>query len=102
MTDEELIEMLRAGPEIVYRYVSVDHAAADRIEQLVNDNHRWKNECEEFWRKREETAEAKLARALDAIKLMLHASHISREMVSLGAWPIEEDRAVLAELEKKE
>ena len=34
MTDEELIKHLRAGPEIVYRYVSVDHAAADRIEQL--------------------------------------------------------------------
>ena len=32
--DEELIKHLRAGPEIVYRYVSVDHAAADRIEEL--------------------------------------------------------------------
>jgi hypothetical protein len=34
MTDEELIKHLRVGPEIVYRYVNVDHAAADRIEQL--------------------------------------------------------------------
>ena len=35
MTDEELIKHLRAEPEIVYRYVSVDHAAADRIEKLA-------------------------------------------------------------------
>ena len=34
MTDEELIALLRAGPEIVYRYVDADHAAADRIEEL--------------------------------------------------------------------
>ena len=40
MTDEELIKLLRTGPEVVYRYVDADHAAADRIEELLakNDN----------------------------------------------------------------
>ncbi len=34
MTDEELLELLRKGPEHIYRYVDADHAAADRIEAL--------------------------------------------------------------------
>lgn len=70
MTDEELIKNLRVGPEIVYRYVNVDHAAADHIEQLVKerdamlrvvtDNH--------VALQRAETAEAKLAKATDALQ----------------------------------
>jgi hypothetical protein len=35
MTDEELLELLRKGPEHIYRYVNADHAAADRIEALT-------------------------------------------------------------------
>jgi hypothetical protein len=74
MTDEELIKRLRVGPEIFYRYVNVDHAAADRIEQLVKerdamlrvvtDNH--------VALQRAEVAEAKLAKAIAALDEALY------------------------------
>ena len=38
MTDEELIAQLRVGPEYVYRFVDIDHAAADRIAALTAQN----------------------------------------------------------------
>ena len=71
MTDEKLVCALRS-----IDHMSVDDCflqshfygkAADRIEQLLKDNHRWKMECEEFWRKREDAAEDKLAKAYDII-----------------------------------
>jgi hypothetical protein len=77
--------------------------AADRIEQLVNDNHRWKMECEEFWRKREDAAEAKLAKAVEALRNLTtcvedgcYCSEIHMATV------MDESCAVLAELEKTE
>ena len=122
MTDEELIEKIReavAEGDLLVSWNLAD-AAADRIEQLVKDNHRWKMECEEFWRKREDAVDAKLARAVDALRLVTDACDEGK-MVSLGAggmtidaqirrslynqvpaWPIEEARAVLAELEQTE
>jgi hypothetical protein len=50
-------------------------AMADRIEELLKDNYRWKMECEEFWRKREEAAEVKLAKTVDVIKVILFTAH---------------------------
>ncbi len=34
---DDLLELLRRGPEYIYRYVDADHKAADRIEQLERD-----------------------------------------------------------------
>ena len=92
MTDEELIERLRSCRGDVTMW---SKEAADRIETLVNDNHRWKMECEEFWRKREGTAEAKLAKAVDAIRVMMDEAEYPDEVWKIGS-------AVLAELEKTE
>ena len=48
MSDEELIQQLRDQRD----------ALQARIEKLTTDNHRWKMECENFWRQREDAAEA--------------------------------------------
>jgi hypothetical protein len=42
--------------------------AEAKLARLENDNYRWKMECEEFWRKREDAAEAKLAKAFALLK----------------------------------
>ena len=71
MTDEELIKHLRVGPEIFYRYVDVDHAAADRIEQLQAKL----KASEEIGRAFEEDAgqlRAKLSKAVNVIKNLIN------------------------------
>jgi hypothetical protein len=114
MTDEELIELLR---DRAYFAGSMEELAADRIEQLVNDNQRWKMECEEFWRKREDAAEANLAKALVALRFYADVRNYDDGIVGTTheapMWS-ESDftqfewdngdkaRAVLAELEKTE
>jgi len=102
MTYDDLICELRNSKG----WPNLGNAAADCIEQLVNDNHRWKMECEEFWRKREDAAEAKLARAVEAILLArVHVANneqgwsVGRASARLD---LETVNAVLAELEKKE
>jgi len=96
---------------------------ADRIEQLVRDRKFILDERDRTFAlmlARTETAEAKLAKAIDALRLVTDACDEGK-MVSLGAggmtidaqirhsvynkvpaWPIEEARSVLAELEGKE
>jgi hypothetical protein len=90
MNHEELIRELRNSKG----WPNLGNAAADRIEQLVNDNHRWKMECEEFWRKREDAAEAKLAKALEAIRQMMEDAEYPDAVWETGT-------AFLAELEGK-
>lgn len=112
MTDEELIEMLRAGPEIVYRYVSVDHAAADRIEALVKerDDAEWVEVLRRTYQRAKE-AEAKLAKAVavlrdfskqkDTGELSDDEYHDADFEDAYNAF-IDKSRAVLAELDGKE
>ena len=113
MTDEELITRLRDlglnSPDI----------AADRIEQLVKDVE-LRDESINFWIDERNNMAAKLAKAVDALWLVRDACD-EGQMVSLGsggmtidaqirrsvynqvpAWPIEEARVVLEELEKPE
>ncbi len=118
MTDKELIETLRGRNGFGWT-----EDAADRIEQLVVDNKSLAGAQEslvetlrESGCKRKE-AEAKLAKAVDALRLVTDACDEGK-MVSLGsggmtidaqirrsvynqvpAWPIEEARVVLEELE---
>lgn len=128
MTDEELIEALRS-----IDHMNVDDCflqshfyskAADRIQELANTH--WQVEAMQQNAllhdalTRAEAAEAKLAKAVEALRLVTDACDQGK-MVSLGAggmsiyaqirnsayqgvpaWPIEEARAVLAELEKTE
>ncbi len=111
MTDEELITRLRDlglnSPDI----------AADRIEQLVKDIE-IADDAINHWMIAYNNMEAKLAKAVDALRLVTDACD-EGQMVSLGAggmtidaqirrsvynkvpaWPIEEARTVLAELEE--
>ena len=74
MTDEELAAVLRWQGSALQE--GAFFAAADRIEQLVatneqltaerdaleQDNHRWKMECENFWRDREKDLTAECDR----------------------------------------
>lgn len=83
MTD--LIKFLRTSTSSAYNKV-----AADRIEALERENHRWKMDCEEFWRARE-------AKAVDVIKCILASTyandHVGYHVALYGA------KALLAELE---
>jgi hypothetical protein len=67
--------------------------AADRIEALERENHRWKMDCEEFWRARE-------SKAVDVIKCILASTYaddnVGYHVALYGA------KALLAELEKTE
>jgi hypothetical protein len=100
MTDEELIETLRGRNGFGWT-----EDAADRIEQLVKER---------------DEAEAKLTKAVKALRLVTDACDEGK-MVSLGAggmtiyaqirqsvynkvpaWPIEEARSVLDELGRPE
>jgi hypothetical protein len=85
--------------DALLRVVTDNHVALTRAEdaeaklaRLENDNHRWKVECEEFWREREEAAEAKLAKAVKALR-----SYVSKEKGVCNTAD-----AVLDELEKTE
>ena len=127
MTDEELITMLRGRSRFCRNRNEIKSpdlmdAAADRIEQLVNDNHRWKMECEEFWREREDAAEAKLAKAVEALRpfgkagaawepengdddfgaRIEHPHHGLERHAEFTFGDLRHARAILAELEKTE
>jgi hypothetical protein len=96
MTDDELIKRLRScsSDEAMW---SIEAAA--RIEQLVNDNLRWKMECEKFWRKREDAAEAKLAKAVGLLVVLSNMKTSGNLTATTMAWNA---REVLHELEKTE
>jgi hypothetical protein len=110
MSDEELIARLRKPCmfEETHDYDKDD--AADRIEQLVNENTWLKTNVEEFhhgeklWAKKLNAAKAKLAKALDALQLA------SAELLVIGVMGLHQTaltaankaREVLAELEKTE
>jgi hypothetical protein len=131
MTDEELIKSLRNFDD---GGVTPTREAADRIEQLKEKLKSQIAHTDALVRGAEpmmalalgaaenaaELAEAKLSKAVDALRLVTDACDEGK-MVSLGAggmtidaqirrcvynqvpaWPIEEARAVLAELEKSE
>jgi hypothetical protein len=71
----------------------------------VNDNHRWKKECEEFWRKREDAAEAKLAKAVEALAQTDQTIMFHTDDTSFRVWgedAVIDIRKALAELEKTE
>jgi hypothetical protein len=103
-SDEELTTYLR------WQGLPKDFVAADRIEQLVNENTWLKTNVEEFhhgeklWAKKLNAAEAKLAKALDALQLA------SAELLVIGVMGLHQTaltaankaREVLAELEKTE
>jgi hypothetical protein len=133
MTDDELIAHLRL------QGLDKDIAAADRIEELVNECDKHKIDADFFQSevklrnripataepiadllRKLEAAEAKLARAVEALRLVTDACD-EGQMASMGAggmtidaqirrsvynkvpaWPIEEARVVLDELEKTE
>jgi hypothetical protein len=117
MTDEELISYLRL------QGLDKDVAAADRIEQLVKDRRFIIDERDRTFAlmlARTEAAEAKLVKAVEALRLVTDACD-EGQMASMGvggmtidaqirrsvynkvpAWPIEEARVVLTELEKTE
>ena len=98
MTDQELIEHLRAGPEIIYRYVSVDHAAANRIEELVkdlSDGSFYKETTIDALIDQRDEAEAKLTKAVAALREIERYSNYNNSLVARKA------RTTLAELEGK-
>jgi hypothetical protein len=105
MTDEELIKTLRGRNGFGWT-----EDAADRIEALVNENYRWKMECEEFWRTREDVAEAKLAKAVAALRFTDDGANHGAMTRTYGESALryilrgirERARTVLAELEKTE
>jgi hypothetical protein len=106
LNDEELIKALR---DRTFLTKSLEGLAADRIEQLVatneqlvSDNHRWKGECEEFWRKREDAADSKLGQAFNVIACMVAIAPDGNE--DDNEWHIILDTAkdFLDELEKAE
>ncbi len=136
MTDEEMITQLREAKITQDLRYTLEDAAADRIEALVKEVDRRiePEQVEDLIKLAEpimaelygvecsyrEAAEAKLAKAIDALRLVTDACDEGK-MVSLGAggmtidaqirrsvynqvpaWPIEEARSVLAELEKTE
>ena len=113
MTDEELLYRLRDLG------LNSPNIAADRIEQLVKDIE-VADDAINHWIVAYNNMEAKLAKAVDALRLVTDACDEGK-MVSLGtggmtidaqirrsvynqvpAWPIEEARVVLEELEKPE
>jgi hypothetical protein len=116
MTDEELIETLWKG-EVT---LSVVVSAAVRIQELVKerDDAEWVEVLRKTYQRAKE-AEAKLAKAVEALRLVTDACD-EGQMASMGAggmtidaqirrsvynqvpaWPIEEARVVLDELEEK-
>jgi hypothetical protein len=123
MTDEELIDVLRKNAlwvtthDAAGRIVWVTtHDAADRIEQLLKDIE-VADDAINHWIVAYKNMAAKLAKAVDALRLVTDACDEGK-MVSLGsggmtidaqirrsvynqvpAWPIEEARVVLEELE---
>ena len=125
MTDEELLERLLSVPADGNGIEDVCGYAADRIQELMLDVAGWISnaqaahdyQCEAECKL--EAAEAKLAKAIDALRLVTDACD-EGQMVSLGtsgmtidaqirrsvynkvpAWPIEEARVVLEELDNK-
>lgn len=129
MTDEELIAALReedAYNERFYEQDPLHKLSADRIEAMVQglktavavveESGRMRNQAEA----RAERLEAKLAKAVDALQLVTDACDEGK-LVSLGAggmtiyaqirrsvynqvpaWPIEEARAMLDELQREQ
>lgn len=120
LSDEELIKWLREW------HFPDCHAAAYRIEQLVATNEQLEKELHTsrmasvIMDNTVAEAESKLAKAVEALRLVTDACD-EGQMASLGtggmtidaqirrsvynqvpAWPIEEARAALAELEKTE
>ena len=120
MTDKELITTLRGRNGFGWT-----EDAADRIDELVKQqellvaqrNAAWERDTYSFnaWKE----TEAKLAKAIDALRLVTDACD-EGQMVSMGtsgmtidaqirrsvynkvpAWPIEEARVVLEELDKQ-
>jgi hypothetical protein len=55
---------------------------------------RWKTDCEEFWSTREDAAEAKLAKAVGAIRVMMDEAEYPDEVWKIGS-------AVLVELDQQ-
>jgi thiamine pyrophosphate-dependent acetolactate synthase large subunit-like protein len=114
MTDEELIKALRDADAYNRKHYVRDplHTdAADRIEQLVAEVKEWHSESLawiEKWGlavKDRNTAEAKLAKAVEALRYMTHPK--LDESGKLLVWMNEKEmrkaaKAVLAELEKTE
>ena len=107
MTDEELIKTLRDADAYNLKHYVRDplHTpAANRIEALVKDNHRWKMGCEEFWRKREDAAEAKLAKAVGVLMQTEQAIMECTDEHSWRLWgevAVSNIRAALAELDQQ-
>lgn len=125
MKDDELLERLLSVPADGNGIEDVCGYAADRIQELMLDVAGWISnaqaardyQCEAEYKL--EAAEAKLAKAIDALRLVTDACD-EGQMVSLGtggmtidaqirrsvynkvpAWPIEEARVVLEELDNK-
>ena len=119
MTDAELIKELRKGNHCGSTYDVDKDDAADRIEQLLKDIE-VADDAINHWIVAYNNMEAKLAKAVDALRLVRDACD-EGQMVSLGtggmtidaqirrsvynqvpSWPIEEARVVLEELEELE
>lgn len=103
MTDEELIARLRQEGYDHFGRTSAN-LAANRIEALIDE----RDEQIEWVKRLADdliAAEAKLAKAVDALQLVTDACD-EGVMVSMGAtiynsvpaWPIEEARAILTEI----